>query len=176
MQSNSSLTSYASVADLLALKDYRTIAQLCSDDGANPIPLADLPTNINLLTILSTASGELESAVLRSGIYQVTDLSGLSGVSLAYLKKIVCDIAMKLLYSRRPGPAPSETCINDYNSAMDALNNLANGVRIFSFQQTQEAGLPQVYQMQTYDYINNNLVTARWPRMFGIRQDERRFW
>ena len=177
MNSVSSTTSYVSASDFLALKDWRTAAQLCSDDPTNPIPdPTTLSTNTNFLTILNAASGELESAVLRSEIYQVTDLQALTGVSLAYLKKIVCDIAMRLMYSRRPGPNPSETVINDYDKAMDALNNLSNGVRIFSFQQTTQAGLPDVYQMQTWDYINNNLVTARWPRAFGIRQSERRYW
>jgi hypothetical protein len=90
------------------------------------------------------------------------------------MKKIISNIAMMNIYTRRDGPNPAETTVHNYEAAVQALNDLAAGVRIFGFVQTQEAGLPKNYEFQSQDFINNNMVTARWLRMFGLRQDMRR--
>lgn len=134
-----------------------------------------LVTNPIVIEELNIASGMLESAALRSNMYAVSDLQSLNGVGLSYLKTIVSDLAMFGVMSRRPGPAPSETITNAYNNAITALEALANGTRIFGFIETQQAGLPTVYQMQPYDYAQNNFLAVRYPRMFGQRQIVRRW-
>jgi hypothetical protein len=177
---DSSITPYMSISDFLARKDYRLVAQLAVDDPDNLYPLSALPaalyTDINVQTAVAAACGQLESAVLRSNRYMVSDLQALQGVSQAYMKTILSNIAMYEMYGRRSGPNPSSTMMSDYESAIKALNDLAEGIRIFSFNETQQAGLPAVYQMQPYDYIRDNLVTTR-NRSYGlgVRQQMRRW-
>lgn len=135
------------------------------------VPTDTLSNNENFLEALNAASGELESACLRASIYKVIDLQSLTGVSLSYLKKIVSNIAMMLIYTMRDGPAPSEMVTKNYNDAMDALQALSEGKQIFAFSQTEQAGLPTVYRMQPYNQIQNRMVSSTWRRSFGIRQN-----
>lgn len=182
MNPDSSPTPYLQVSDVLARLDWRPIAGLVNDfpgSATEPTPVTynDLLTNVNLIAIIQSACGELESAVLRSEMYQVSDLQALNGVSQQYLFTIISDIVAYGCYTRRMGPAPSEMVINNYNRAMKALEDLSNGTRIFSFQQTAQAGLPVTYQFNPYDLaVNQNLVSAKWERSFGRRNDIRRFW
>jgi hypothetical protein len=172
----SSLVSYLSVDEFLDRRDRRSVAQYCTDDPSNPADPNNLGSNRQLIAALNGASGQLESAVMRSQIYQLADLQALTGVSLEYMKKILSDLAMYDLMTRRPGPAPSETVIDAYNRALEALEALANGTRIFSFLETAEAGLVETQPFLLTDYYKNNLISARWTPFFGIRQAERRFW
>lgn len=135
------------------------------------VPTDTLSTNQNFLTVLSEASGELESACLRSQMYSVSDLQSLNGVSLQYMKKILSNIAMMNLYTRRDGPNPPETTVENYNSAMKMLEDLSGGMRIFAFNETEEAGLPKNYYMSPWNQIRNRMVSSTWQRSFGIRQN-----
>jgi hypothetical protein len=137
------------------------------------VPVDTLSTEPKFLTALSSASGELESACLRSKIYSVSDLQSLNGVSLEYLKDIVSRIAMMKLYKRRNGPNPSETTVEEYNSAMKSLEELAGGTRIFAFNETEEAGLPANFYMNPWNQIQNRMVSSTWQRSFGVRQNMR---
>jgi hypothetical protein len=165
-----------SVIDFLERKDNRSVAQYLSDDPKNPIDWTTLAANPpqSLLDIIMSACGMLESAVLRSKIYQVSDLQILNGASSAYVKDILSSITMYMIMSRRTGPAPSEVVINNYETAIKALEDLSNGVRIFSFSETARAGLPVNYQMQYWDRWTDNYVTQRYNRVFGTRQADRR--
>lgn len=137
------------------------------------VPTDTLSTNQNFLVALKSASGELESACLRSQIYAVSDLQSLNGVSLEYMKDIVSRIAMMKIYKRRNGPNPSETTVEEYNSAMKSLEELAGGTRIFAFNETEAAGLPANYYMSPWNQIQNRMVSATWQRSFGVRQNIR---
>jgi hypothetical protein len=203
---NSSVTPYLTPQQFLTRYDWRTIGQLCSDSsdpnntyqsGPNTGQLVvtyenltntneafvDPPPYIytNLITCLSDSCGELEAACLRSQIYQVTDLQTLANANPPlqasnYMLRIISWLTAKAVYSRRLGPNPPESVINDYNAAMTALEALSTGTRIFGFIQTETAGLPVTQQIQPYQYFQNNLISARWERSFGIRQAERRFF
>lgn len=181
MQPNSSLTPYLQPSDVLARADWRPIAQQCNDDpgtskNPNVITYDQLLTNINFLTIINGACGKLESACLRSQIYSVLDLQTLNGMSQAYMFDILTALIVYGCYTRRSGPAMSETVINNYNSALKALDDLANGTSIFSFGATEQAGLPITYAQTQYDFIfNQNLVTSKWQRSFGLRNDVLRY-
>lgn len=179
---NSSIIPYILPCDVIARKDWRDIAMLVNDDpgtsvAPNNITKQNLLTNVNFLTIINSACGKLESACLRSKIYQPGDLLSLDGVSLEYMKTILSNIVIYELYSRRTGPAPSELVVNNYNDAMKALDDLSDGTRIFSFVQTEDAGLPTTNRLTPYDfYYNQNLISAKWDRSFGVRNDIRRLW
>lgn len=179
MDINSSQIPYVTVADLLIRKDARSVAQYLSDDPANPISVSSLPTNVALLEIISSGCGELESACLKAGIYATSDLLTLSQMvppsgATSFLKKIICNIVMFNLVSRRPGPEPSIVVQNDYEWSMKQLEDLANGKRIFGFEQTEQAGLPVDYQMQPVDQIRNLFLPAIWQRSFGVRTNMQR--
>jgi hypothetical protein len=180
MTPNSSVTPYVLPADMYSRFDPRLMAQLCSIDPANPVtypPDGDtdtLSTNSTFLEQINIGCGELESACLRAGIYQVSDLQSLQGMSLSYMKTIIASIVIMNLYNFRSGPNPSEAVVNNYNKAMEALTDLSDGKRIFSFAQTEQAGLPTNYRMTAQNQIQNDMVTARWQRMFGVRQNLKR--
>lgn len=181
MTPTSSTIPYITPSDVLFRKDWRVIAQLVNDNpgtssSPNYITFNQLLINPNFLTIIDSACGKLESAVFRSKMYQVGDLYNLDGMSLQYMKTIISNIVMYECYSRRTGPAPSEMTVSDYNDSMKALDDLADGTRIFSFQETVQAGLPTTYQQQPYDYaVNQNLTTIKYGRFFGIRNNITRF-
>ena len=78
---------YASVADLKKRFDVRTLGDLASDDGTQ-VASANLPADENVLAALDDASGEIDSAVLVARRYTTSDLTALTGNSLAYLKRL----------------------------------------------------------------------------------------
>ncbi len=202
MQPNSSPVTYLSASEFLVRQDARTVVQYCTDDDRDPLKsaaltlvrlaLEDPTTDVGhvLLTFLQDASGMLESAVLRSARYSGLDLTALvavtgtdsfgnpvfaGGNSAGYLKKVVSNLTMYGLITRRPGPAPPETTTHAYNEAIKALNDLSEGIRIFAFAEVEQAGLPATKQFTIVDQINNDLITARWPASFGTREIGRRF-
>lgn len=184
MTPNSSTTPYLVPADLYSRIDPRLIAQLCSFDPTNPViynpygtpPVDTLSTNSTLLEQINIGCGELESACLRANMYQVSDLQALNGMALSYMKTIISSIVIMNLYNFRAGPNPSEAVVNNYNKAMESLTDLSDGKRIFGFLETEQAGLPSSYQLQPHDQYSADLVTARWQRSFGIRQNMKRFF
>lgn len=164
-----------------------SVSQWVTDSGQtppSPLPTA-LYTNQNLLTAINDACGLLESACLRGQAYSPSDLSALAsqvdgngnpGVSGQYLKRILSDITAFDLVTRRFGPNPPQTVLEAYNRAMDQLDALSRGERIFSFVETAEAGVATTQQMSQIQPYENNLITARWSAYWGTRQAERRFW
>lgn len=174
MNPNSSPTPYITGADFVTLKDVRSIGQYASDDPNNPVADADVPTNPVVLFFLAQASGMLESAVLTSQRYAVSDLQSLTGVSQNYMKSILADIAMYRIMTRRPGANPPETVVRSYEEAMQALQALANGEQIFAFEEAEAAGVPSVYSLNAVDLYKDNFTSVRFRRVWGNRLEMRR--
>lgn len=189
MTPNSSVNTYLTAADFLLRRDVRSVMGYCTDNGDDPLSKSPIAVQVAALTNpgtmpgailmskLKSASGMLESAVLRSGRYASGDLQSMlsqGGNDAEYCKEILASIAMYALIARRPGPSPPDTVINSYTEAIKALNDLSEGVRIFAFAETEAAGRPVTNQFNQLDYLNNNLVTARWSPMFGQRQMSKR--
>jgi hypothetical protein len=119
----------------------------------------------------------LESAVLTSQHYSVTDLQQLNGVSLEYMKTILSDIAMYEIVCNRPENNPPDTVFQKYQLAFQALQDLSDGKRIFAFQETADAGLPQVQQISPFTrYFKDRMITAVWRRGFGVREADRTYF
>lgn len=139
----SSSTPYCTVAEFLKRYDWRTIAQLMSDDDQTPTErttLTDDATNegARLLTILKDASGKVEMAAFAGGAYAPADLAALTGNQSAYLARLVADIAVGMCYQRRPdlfGPMPMQA-----QEAANILNALESGRKVFGLQETIDAG------------------------------------
>jgi hypothetical protein len=192
MNPNSGLTTYLTAAEFCLRRDPRSIYQYSTDSPVDPIkaqstPIAQVLAAIEdpttavgqvVLSRLEAASGKLESAVLRSGRYAVSDLQALltmGGNSAEELKDVVASVAMYKLITRRPGPAPPETVVHDYNEAVIFLNDLSDGIRIFAFQEVEQAGLPQTRKFTPMDQLLNGQFVAQSRPLFGTRAIDRRF-
>lgn len=171
---NSSLTSYASASDMLDHYDLRTVADLISDNGTrtggSPNPTrSTVEASPILVKILKSAAGWIEAACLRSQRYSPTDLQALDGVSKEMLIQLNCDLAMGLLFRRRPDKSAPPW---SFTAALQVLESLANGDRIFSFVENEEAGLPSEYVMSPADWEEIAMVPQQARRYYGVRADQ----
>lgn len=159
---------YATVAQLLQRFDYRDIADLVSDTGS-PVAQGSLATDANALAALNDASGEVETALLMGGRYTTTDLAGLTGNSLYHLIRMTCDVAIALLFARRPLYA-----FDKYKDARELaekhLDRLRKGEAVFNLSDMAAASVPSVDGPTTIEYQNLNLVRDRvhnhYPRRY----------
>ncbi len=170
----SSATSYCSVSQFLFFYDWRSVAQLVSDDGTQHT-LASLSTDPNLGAILLAASGDVESSTFRGGRYQIdlsatppiNDLAALTGASAASLQKLVADLAFGFLFERRPNPGVEPPIA--YQLAVKKLESLASGELIFGLLENMAAGRQQHYVENVCDQMGRNTVTQQAHRYFGRR-------
>lgn len=186
---NSSLTPYIQPSELLSRYDYRAVGMLVSDDNticSYTTPATQTYANIlaqisntstiyyaNFNTTALGASGELESACLKGDRYQPPDLQALitqGGVSAGYLKDIVAALQVMRLYNRRGGLQPSDLAVKRYEVAQAELLNLANGSSIFSFQETEDAGVPDSAYLTHFQILRQQFMPTAYRRAFGIRK------
>jgi hypothetical protein len=140
-------------------------------------PAGQPPTVQNILLM---ASGQVESACLRGGRYQVADLLGLLPNPTAvppvpatagglFLQWLVGTIAKCITFQLRPEPGvpPLPECLQ----AMDWLEQLGNGTKIFGFAETQQAGvMTDVIDTPTIIQQRNEVVQDAY-RLFGHRNN-----
>jgi hypothetical protein len=137
--------SYSTPQDLINRKSPETIAALVSDDGveASESDLLDNGTDagIRVQAALDSAAGMIEAAVLRAKRYSTADLAGLTGNSAAFLVMIECEIAMAILFARKP-----MFQIDNYKAALELqdmyLTQLRKGETIFDVAENADAGTP----------------------------------
>lgn len=167
---SSSSTAYASSADLIARYDKRAIRQLASDTETEVLD-ADLPTNTRVLACLNDASGMVEAAVTQAACYSLADLAALTGVGLAFLKRLVCDLTMGLLFLARPDRegAPPKA----YDAALQTLQDLQDGKRVFGLVEAKEAGRMDVNVETAQDVESRNGVVVMADRFFSTRGNRR---
>src|SRR6266446_5181394 len=158
----SSTTEYATQADFLIRFDARTTADLLSDTGTRVDPSL-LGANQTLKYLLKEASGLVEAACLKGDRYTPADLKQLTVLVLgnttnAYemLKGIVCGLVAWTLFDRRPDKRQSMPLKAQW--AIDMLEALATGQRIFGFQETADAGLAEHHVETPQDVTDRNLV------------------
>jgi hypothetical protein len=151
------MSSYATPADMLALKDARTVGALVKDDGTRASATA-LATDPNLLAALQAASGEVEAAVMQGGRYTVADLQALTDNSAAYLKELVCKIAWARLWARRPYDKEHAEAIRE---AQDALEMLRLGKHVFNLPAQINAGTPTITGPSVVEYQQLNTIVGR---------------
>ncbi len=163
----SDLSAYATSADLIARYDVRDICQWVSDTAA-PVSQGSLSSNSVLTALFADASGMVEAALLAVDRYSALDLQNLitaGGNSANFLKRLVCDLVAGMLIERRPyldrdiPPA--------YLRALEWLEELRNGKRIFAFQEVADAGNAKVTIDSVYDIQSRNLASNQAARYFG---------
>lgn len=115
--------------DLLARSDRRDVAELAVDSDAAVDDVA-VATHTNVLQALEDAEGEVIANLLAGGRYTVTQLQELEGSALAFLKRMICEIAMLHLYRRRPSWKPE--ILEAYTKLAEMyLRRLSKGDAIF---------------------------------------------
>ncbi len=176
---NSSSTRYLPVAEFLKRIDPTTVAQLCSDDPANPIDIGSLGINANLAAAIIDAEGEVESAALMGERYSALDLQALAAArpitaATGKLWRLISDIAWVLLWERRPNkqlPAPPSL-----ERTQAWIEQLALGKRIFGFAEVEAAGLPDFNADTAQDVEARNGATYQAGRFFGRRANREQAW
>lgn len=165
------MAAYADSSDLAARHDIRVICQLASDDDA-PLSRADALDHEFVTTALADASGEVESALRRGGIYTVANLEALEGNSLAKLKRIVCLVAMALMLERRPG-AFQEMAQAYLERADKQLAELAKGEKVFELDSHDDANYPTIDGPTSLDYERINTIADRMGGRYLPRREGR---
>ena len=87
-------------ADLVSRKDARIIADLCSDDGS-PVSKQAVLNHPKVLDALEDAEGEVVGSLQAYGRYTTESLLLLEGSAATFLKRIIAEIAMINLITRR---------------------------------------------------------------------------
>jgi phage gp36-like protein len=163
------MAAYATISDLIARRDKRTIGELMQDSDEPPTD-AEILANANLTAILGDASGQVEAAMLCGKRYLPTDLEGLTGNSLSLLKKVVCTIAMADLYERRPG-YHIEQATAYAQQAKAYLEDLRTGKNLFNLTDLSaaNAAIPSTEGPTSIEYTNLNLLPEQMIRHFPNR-------
>ena len=159
---------YCTAEEFLLHVDNEFVGQLAGDNGQ--IFTAEQLLSSGVLTeALKRASGRIEAACLRGHMYDASDLAKImdaGGNSAAYLRGLCADVAVGLLRDRRvfddQNPLPAVQ-----RAQMD-LKDLANGVQIFAFLETQDAGTPGQRYLTRADLQRANLLTLD-ARYWGAR-------
>jgi len=162
----SSATPYITPSDLLNWRDWRQMADWLSITDARGTE-AVFASSAVAQEHCNAAGGLLEAAVLKGHRYDVADLQALTGQSLSLLKRIVAFVAIDSM-SRFKKRTPADE--SDIKWAFDLLQALANGERIFSFEETQDAGVPNTARMEPA----HDRPSVQAAPLFGVRGDYRR--
>lgn len=152
------MATYVTPADMQDRYDWREIGDLLSDSNEQVSALDQVTTgnmyNTRFTNIIADAQGDVESALLVSGRYATTDLSSLTGNSLAQLKRIICEIAIAYLYERKPFWKSDR--LEAYSKAKEGhLDRLRNGTNVFNLPLVIAAGAPESAGPSTEDYNHN---------------------
>lgn len=154
--------------DMTARFDVRMLLRMSFDDDLKHYE-NELATSPILQSALSDAYGELKSALTVAEMYTPEQLERLAPESLALAKRIVCELALAFLYSRRGGES-RETVTQLRQGVEDYLDRLRKGERLFSIVQSdakEKAGQPSLTAPTAYQLQNLNGITHRANVYFG---------
>lgn len=167
---SSSATPYCTTLRLFDYHDWQQIADLLRD-GDNP-----RPTRMRILDQMSAegakvlrvgmaAAGDIESACFVGKRYSAADLAALTGNGAAKLEKLNADLWFYgLMENRQPGSADPDK-VPGFARSLSMLEMLEAGERIFSFDESAEAGLPKVSEPDPAQQINP--LVAKASPLFG---------
>jgi len=162
MREGAKVMAYADTDDMIARYDERTITDLASDTG---IPVSSPQTDAKVTQALAGASGAINAAVRAGDAYQVADLKALSGDDAAYLKDLVCDLAMGRLIKRRPEKY-GEQFEKITKVALDELEKIRKGAHVFPIPANVAAGKPTVSGPSAIDFQRLNMIPDRTRRYY----------
>lgn len=153
--------------DLTARKDIRVIADLCSDSNS-PVSPAAVATHPKVLIALEDAEGEALGTLQALGRYDETKLLALTGSAKAFLKRIIVELAMVSLISRRPNLEADD--IEKHEKIRSLwLERLQQGAAIFADENTSDsASRPSVDGATLGELSSLNMLRER-SRYFAVR-------
>lgn len=171
MTAASGYSPYCSETQFVAHVDERTVRQLLSDDDS-PITGA-LSLNAKYIALMKAASGQVESSACTGQRYKITseqnDLASLTGNSAEYLAQMVANLAFWNLWSRRPNRPVSERPTAMAQQALDFLEQLRLGERVFGVQENHEAAALDAVVETSAEVQARNGVVVTSKRFFGTR-------
>lgn len=151
------MAAYATSVDLAKRFDARDIAMMASDTGS---AVADISADANVTAALLDASGDIDAALMVSGMYSSTTLTSVTGNTAATLIRLTCERAIAYLYGRRMLAGYDK--YKDFLDRSDArLDRLRKGDNIFDLQAIKDAGVPDCDGPTTIDYVNLGLMRDR---------------
>jgi phage gp36-like protein len=161
---------YATVADLLLRYDSRRIGDLVSDNDTRVTNLAD---NVVVLEALKDASSMIDSSCRVANRYSQNDLNNLTSEAANLRKRLCCDLAFGYLIQRRGyGAAELETMAPGYINALDYLEKLRQGERVFDTTTHPDAGNTH----RTVVSKDISFLATEADRYFGSRKTDRRLF
>ncbi len=177
-------TSYATPSDLLIRYDWRSVGQLVSDNGIAVSSSAAVALSPILTPMLQQAAGMVEAACTRAGNYvinptatpPINDLAVLNNNSKQVLVGLVCDLAMWLIWLRRPRMTASDQPPAQCKMALEMLDSLASGERIFGILEHQAAGAMNLTIDTPADVEHRHGVVVQARRYFGRRSNQSGTW
>lgn len=168
---SSGAATYCSAARFLQRYDARTIGDLVSDDGTR-VSSASLLTNTNLAALLKEASGKLEAACVVGERYSPTDLAAIitdGGNMAEFMAGLVADIAISLVYRRRPDV--TMPVMPQVDESMRLLNALSEGKMILGFTEAMTSG-HMSSEIETSAIVEaRKMATTYAESLFGRRNN-----
>jgi len=160
------MSAYADSSDMTDRFDDRTLKDLVSDSG---VPVVNLAADSKMSAALDDATGAINAALQIGDQYKPADLSALTGESLAYLKRITCEIAMSYLLRRRPEKY-GKASIEVQESINALLEQFRKGLRVFDIDANRAAGVPTIDGPTAADYNRLNMIPDRTRHYFPSRK------
>lgn len=164
----------ALAAEVVKRVDWRPLADLCSDTGTRLASSAAVQADTNFLAIVRDAFAEIESACQKGGRYLPVDITALladTGAAAGKFLRILSRVVVMLAYERRPDKEPGDPAV--ITRAQEALQQLADGERVFSFEETRDAGRFSHEVETATDVENRDGITYQADRYFGRRGNRR---
>jgi hypothetical protein len=171
--SNSSLVPYVSAIQTFGFFSQKVIADMlkANTDSPRPSYLACIDPNNYFgrkwLQHIGFGAGEIESAVVVASRYTPADLMNLTGVSQILLQGLNAARALWSAYKiLKPGTARPEECPAARES-FEMLTQLRDGEKLFSFQESEKAGLVAVIPPNPYALApGQSTIVPRLVRLF----------
>ena len=164
---------YCTTDQLVSCSDDRTVRQLLSDVGASVT--GDLDDNPTLNLFLGAASGLVEAAAATGQRYIVDaaggDLAALTGNSKLFLAKMVADLALHDLWTRRKNGKPGDRPPVNVERAEKFLEQLRLGERVFGILESHQAGALDTIEDTSADVERRRGVVVEATRFFGLRNN-----
>lgn len=187
---NSSATPYAAITDVTDLRDYRQWADLFNDDNTRLTSAVAVQNHALTLRALRWASAQIESAVTVGMRYKPEDLieltesqiipiaQGGDGIQSAFvvakemLINLTVDLAFWWLKKRRYASIKPDQ-ISGAQEALDTLEYLRRGERVFPILDSQDAGVGAdvvPLDIETDVQTAAEPISVRAGRFFGMRR------
>lgn len=126
---------YATTADFANCFDVRALNELCSDSDAD----GSYSGNSLLEEILTQASYDVQSYVLRGSVYTAEELDQIQTSGDRLLVRLTCVLAAEMLLVRRMGTVP-DGIRRELDRAYGTLADLRDGKRVFGDLSASKAG------------------------------------